>query len=64
MMCSALLNTDGSAVAGSDYVAASGTLTFAPGELSKTIIVQTVDDTIGEPTETFTRKLLLLSPTL
>ena len=31
---------DGTAVAGSDYTAASGTLSFAPGETSKTLAVQ------------------------
>jgi hypothetical protein len=44
---------DGTAKAGSDYVATSGTLTFAPGETSKTILVQTIDDNLSEPTETF-----------
>ena len=32
----------------------SGTVTFAPGELSKTITVATVDDSIGETDETVT----------
>jgi sugar lactone lactonase YvrE len=44
---------DGTAVAGSDYVATSGTLSFAPGETTHTIVVRTLDDTISEPTETF-----------
>src|SRR5439155_17088681 len=30
------------------------TVTFAPGETTRTILVATVDDTIAEPTETFT----------
>ena len=42
-----------SAVAGSDYVAASGTLTFAPGEVTKPITVQVIGDTIAEPIEVF-----------
>src|SRR5438045_2745525 len=33
----AYATADGSAKAGSDYIAASGTLTFAPGERAKTI---------------------------
>src|SRR5207247_1538670 len=39
---------DGTAVAPSDYVAASGTLTFAPGESSKTILVKVNGDTVNE----------------
>ena len=48
---------NGTALAGSDYTAASGTLTFAPGETTRTILVQTLDDAAGEPTETFTVNL-------
>jgi M6 family metalloprotease-like protein len=44
---------DVSATAGSDYVAASGTLTFAPGETSKTIPVTINSDTAPEPDEAF-----------
>ncbi|QEH35011.1 Calx-beta domain protein [Aquisphaera giovannonii] len=44
---------DGTAAAGSDYTAASGTLTFAPGETTKTITVQVAADTDGEAAETF-----------
>ena len=44
---------DGTATAGSDYTAASGTLTFAPGETSKTITVLVNGDRLGEPNETF-----------
>lgn len=45
---------DGTALAGSDYTAASGTLTFAPGVTSLTVLVATIDNALGEPTETFT----------
>ncbi len=45
---------DGTAKAGSDYVAASGTLTFAPGQMTRTILVRTLDDTLYEGDETFT----------
>jgi hypothetical protein len=38
----------GSATAGSDYVAKIGTATFNPGELTKTITVDTIDDRLGE----------------
>ena len=45
---------DGSAtVAGGDYVAASGTLTFNPGDVSKTVTVSVKGDTVHEPDETF-----------
>jgi hypothetical protein len=47
----------GTALAGSDYIGASGTLTFAPGVMAQTILIQTVDDTISETTETFTMNL-------
>jgi uncharacterized repeat protein (TIGR01451 family) len=38
----------------SDYTTQSGTLTFAPGELTKTITVPTTEDSLDEPDETFT----------
>ncbi|HVE71884.1 MAG TPA: Calx-beta domain-containing protein [Thermoanaerobaculia bacterium] len=44
---------DGSAVAGSDYVAASGTLTFAPGETEKSVDVLVRGDAEYELDETF-----------
>ena len=44
---------DGTAVAGGDYVAASGTLTFAPGETSKTVLVPVAGDRLPEPDEYF-----------
>ncbi|MCE9545409.1 MAG: cellulose binding domain-containing protein, partial [Planctomycetia bacterium] len=48
---------NGTATAGSDYTATSGTLTFAPGETSLTIAVPVVRDLIAESTETFTIQL-------
>ena len=42
---------DGTALAGSDYEAASGTLTFAPGETAKTIRVVVLDDGLDEADE-------------
>jgi hypothetical protein len=47
----AYATADGSATAG-DYQAASGTLTFAPGETSKTITVLVIGDRVAEPNET------------
>jgi hypothetical protein len=44
---------DGTATAGSDYVATSGTLTFNPGVTTQTITVNVVGDTTVEPNETF-----------
>src|SRR5262249_55009092 len=43
----------GTATAPSDYTAASGTVSFAPGETAKTITVQVNGDTTVEPDETF-----------
>jgi len=54
--------SDGTAKAGSDYTAVSGTLTFAPGELSKNIIIPITEDRLFENgNETFT--LTLSNPT-
>jgi subtilisin-like proprotein convertase family protein len=48
---------NGTALAGSDYEASSGTVTFAPGQTTRTILVRTLDDTAAEPNETFTVNL-------
>lgn len=48
---------NGSAIAGRDYVAASGTLSFEPGSLSKTVNVQISGDRRTETNETFTLTL-------
>jgi hypothetical protein len=45
--------SNGSALAGSDYTATSGTLTFAADETSKLIDVPLVDDSVQESAETF-----------
>jgi serralysin len=45
--------SDGSALAGGDYVSASGVLTFAAGESTKTVLVSVVTDATQEPDETF-----------
>ena len=44
---------DGTAEAGSDYVAASGTVTFSPGEISRTVAVTVNGDDEAEANETF-----------
>ncbi len=46
--------SDDSARAGADYTAASGTLTFSPGERSKTVQVAILDDAHDEAEEAFT----------
>ena len=48
---------DSTANAPTDYQTASGTLTFAPGEISKTVTVLVNGDTTIEPNETFTVNL-------
>ena len=44
---------NGTATAGSDYTAISGTLTFTAGQLTHTITVPVLGDTVVEPNETF-----------
>ncbi len=51
---------DGTATAPEDYVSKSGTLSFAPGETSKTVVVDVVGDVIAEFDEAF--KLVLSDP--
>ena len=48
---------DGTATAGSDYTATSGTLTFAAGETEKTVSVAVLDDAHDEGSETLTLTL-------
>jgi uncharacterized protein YkwD len=43
---------DGSAHAGTDYTATSGTLTFNPGDTSKTFLVPVVNDGVSDGNET------------
>jgi uncharacterized repeat protein (TIGR01451 family) len=44
---------DGTATAGSDYAATTGSLVFAPGKMTQTISVAVYGDTLCEPDETF-----------
>ena len=48
---------DGTAIAGLDYLAASGTLVFVPGETEKTVTVTILDDALFEAAESFTVNL-------
>ena len=43
-----------------DYTAKSGLVTFVPGDTSETVTVNTVNDTIDEPAESF--NVVLSSP--
>ncbi len=45
--------TNGTAIAGIDFVPVSGTLVFQPGETAKTISIPTIDDALNEPSEGF-----------
>ena len=53
----AYATADGTAVAGSDYTATSGTLTFQPGETEKTVSVPVLEDDHDEGSETLTLRL-------
>jgi Ca2+-binding RTX toxin-like protein len=53
--------TNGTAIAGSDYIASSGTLTIAAGQTSGEIAVPIIGDTLVEARETFTLTLNALS---
>jgi uncharacterized repeat protein (TIGR01451 family) len=44
--------SNGTATAGSDYTTTTGTLTFAPGETSKTVLVPVMGDLMDEDDET------------
>ena len=46
--------SNGTATAGSDYTGGSGTVTFNPGQTSKSIGVLVTGDTVSEANETFT----------
>lgn len=50
-------SVDGSAVAGSDYVAVAGTLEFVGDATEQTVTVEIVDDDQAEATETFSLEL-------
>ena len=52
--------SDGTAQAGSDYAAASGTAVIGPGMTSTTIRIDVLDDTVNEGSETLT--LVLSNP--
>ncbi len=46
--------SDGTATAGEDYLAATGVLTFLPGQIEQTIAVEVLGDTVNEFDESFT----------
>jgi hypothetical protein len=49
----AFATADDTATAGSDYVATTGTLTFAPGVTSQNVTVSVISDLVDEADETF-----------
>ena len=49
--------SNGTASAGSDYTSTSDTLTFAPGDIAKTVSVPLLDDAIDDGNETLTLTL-------
>jgi glucose/sorbosone dehydrogenase/Calx-beta domain-containing protein len=48
---------DGTAVAGADYTASGGTVTFPPGAVSRTVSVPVLGDVLDEDDETFSLNL-------
>ncbi|MBD1211906.1 MAG: SBBP repeat-containing protein, partial [Dolichospermum circinale Clear-D4] len=48
---------NGTAIAGSDYTSASGTLTFNPGIITQVINIPILNDSLNEANETFTLNL-------
>ncbi|WP_088894367.1 DUF4347 domain-containing protein [Leptolyngbya ohadii] len=44
----------GTAIAGADFTAATGTITFAPGQVSQTVTIPLIDDAVSEVNEAFT----------
>ena len=51
--------SDGTTTAGSDYTAVSGSVTFAPNEISKLFVIPILDDNIAEQTETINLNMSL-----
>lgn len=51
--------SDGTAAAGTDYTSTSGVLTFAPGEVAKTVSIPLTDDTTDQPNKSFDLSLSL-----
>lgn len=57
----AYTTTDGNAVAGSDYIAVSGMLTFGAGQTAKSVMVTLPHDVVAEPDELFNLALGAIS---
>jgi Calx-beta domain/RTX calcium-binding nonapeptide repeat (4 copies) len=53
--------TNATAIAGTDYTASTGTITFNPGVTSQTIAISILNDSINEANETF--DIILSTPT-
>lgn len=52
----------GTAIAGTDYIATSGGVTFAPGQTSKTVTVKVIGDTVYETPQDETFNVTITSP--
>lgn len=50
--------TDGTATAGTDYTAVSGSVTFSPGQTLQTVSIDILGNTVNEPDEFFTVDLV------
>jgi glucose/arabinose dehydrogenase len=53
----AYATADGSALAGTDYYAQSGVVTFAPGQMSRLVLLATQEEAVLDGTETFSVQL-------
>lgn len=53
--------SDGTAIAGDDYIFDAGTLIFAPNQISQSIVISVTNDNISEPDENFS--VILSNPT-
>lgn len=54
----------GSALSGNDYTAVDETITFSGGEMTKSVTVPVVADTVAEPNESFTVKITAVTNAL
>ena len=58
VIIASLSQTSGSAILGSDYILSASTITFAPGETSKTVTLTALTDSLSESSETVLLQLV------